>query len=356
MQQQVAAQPAPPKKAASRLGQVKAETIRTGLRFCFYGPEAVGKTTLAAGAPAPIFFDIEDGSHRLKLARYPFHDAPNAHVPHTYEDVMAGINDLLTNDHVYQTLVIDTLDRLESLIWNYMLRRDSGKPGPLNKHGKKFNSIEEYGYGKGFQLALDEWRKLAARLDELRRVKGMNIISLAHASVKRFGNPDGEDWDRYQLRIQDADRVSAAGFWKEWNDVVGFCIFEQGAKVDEDQRRAKGYSTGRRLMHLERSAAYDAKTRLALPPTVELSKTNPWGPFAAALLVGLEDDPAKLIGLIRQQLDAIGSEELAAKVKVACEKAKDNTAALGRYLVELRRRQAETTAQQLTTEEETPWS
>ena len=34
-----------------------------------YGPEGIGKSTLAAQFPAPIFLDTEGGTHHLEVAR-----------------------------------------------------------------------------------------------------------------------------------------------------------------------------------------------------------------------------------------------------------------------------------------------
>lgn len=322
----------------SRLEMVKRQVIQAGNRFCFYGPESVGKSTLAAHAPSPIFFDTEDGSGKLNVARYSFHDGPRNHVPQTLEQFMDGVQDLLGNEHIYKTLVIDTLDRLEHLIWDYCLRRDSRNSTPLNPKGKPITSIEGYGYGKGYQVALDEWRRVCARLDELRARKVMDIVLIGHAAVKRYANPAGEDWDRYQLRLQDSDRVSAAGFMKEWCDVVGFVCFEEGAREENDGPRAKGYSTGRRFIRLERTAAYDAKSRIPVPPQVQLGLEDPWAPFADAVQQGLTLDAGALKILIDTELVRIGDAELETKVDKAVEAAGGNVALLGRYLNELRRR------------------
>lgn len=219
---------APPPQPTSRLAAVKRGRLSSPLRFCFYGPEGIGKSTLAAHAPDPIWFDLEEGSGRLDVARYQFRDGDGGHVPHAYEEIIAAIDDLARNPHNFQTLVFDTLDRLEALMWQWMFVRDS-------KPGKPISSIEDYGYGKGFLRAIDEWRALCVRLDRLRAARKMSIIFLGHAQVRLYKSPDSEDYDRYNLRIND----KAAGFIKEWTDVTGFCMFEEfGSKLGDD--RAKG--------------------------------------------------------------------------------------------------------------------
>ena len=309
-----------PAKPTSRLAAVQRGRIAAAYRYVFYGTEGVGKSTLAAHAPEPIWFDVEDGSGRLDVARYPFRDGDGGHVPTSYADVLAGLDDLATNDHPYKTLVIDTADRLEALIHRHVCERD------------RKSGIEEYGYGKGYQVALDEVRGLCARLDRLRIARGMNVILLAHATIRTFKNPEGEDFDRYHLRIHE----KAAGFIKEWADVAGFIRFEEGAHLAKGGARAKGYSTGRRMLHLARTAAYDAKTRLSLPEEIELDTVNPWAPLAAA--VTQQGDPAALMALIEAELAKAADEALVAKVRSAVETAAKagDAAALSRYLERIR--------------------
>lgn len=321
----------------SRLSLVRRGRIKSGKRITLYGYEAIGKSTLGASAPAPVFIDIEDGTGDIDTDRYLFRDDdPRGHVPETLQEVHVAVDDLLKTDHHYKSLVIDTLDALEPLIWQYVCERDSGKQSNLNKSGKKLISIESYGYGRGYTVALDEWRRLAGRLDLLRVRKGMNIILLSHSQIRTFKNPEGDDYDRYQLRIKE----NAASFIKEWSDVVGYCCFENTtAKINEDDLRAKGYSTGRRLIMLERAAAYDAKSRVPMPSEVEMQLDDPWGPFAAALKAGMSTSPTQLLRLIHTELERINDTDLTEKVGSAIDNAKDNAAALSRYLNELRRRQ-----------------
>jgi hypothetical protein len=313
----------------SKLTAVKRGTIEDAPRFVFYGSEGTGKSTLCAHAPDPIFLDCEDGTARLDIARYPFHPGRGGHVPASYDDVLAAIKDLTETPHNYKTLVIDTADRLEALLWTWIVRRDSG----VGPKGKKLTSIEGYGFGKGYQVALDEWRHLAAQLDRLRMRRNMIIVMLAHAQIKTFKDPQGADYDRYALRVH----TLAAGFLKEWADVVGFVQFEQGGDKLDGETRVRGYSTGRRLLKLEHCAAYDAKTRIPMPTEIELTTGNPWSPLGRAVYAGQSMTPEDLIQAIFTETKRIGSPSLSEKVRAACKDERD-AATLSRYLNELRRR------------------
>ena len=322
---------------SSKLGSVKKGRIDNGHKLVFYGIEAVGKSTLASNSTNPIFIDCEDGSARLDVARYPFHDGPNGHVPLSYEEVLMAIVDLTVNEHDFKTLVVDTVDHLEGLIWDFVTKRDSGVKSEINKNGKQLDSIVSYGWGNGFNVAEAEMRRFLNELDALRRTKKMDIILLGHAQIRVFKNPDGEDWDRYGLKLQHSDKVSAAGLVKQWADVVGFCRFEENAaKLDDNQKKAKGFATGRRLIHFERSAAWDAKTRIPLPSDIAIEDVDPWAPIAEAIRVGESLDEAALVEMIDAELARIGDPELTEKVKKVLDGQEVST--LSTYLNNLKKR------------------
>jgi AAA domain-containing protein len=259
--------------AKSRLGAVSRGILRVPLRHLFYGPRGVGKTSLGADAPSPLFFDVEGGSPLVNVTRYTFRDEPGGHVPRSYEEVLSGIDDVLANpEHGYQSLVFDTFDALETLLHEYICRRD----GKAN--------IEAYGYGKGYKIPLPEIRVLLERLDRVIH-SGVAVVILAHSEEKTYKNPRGPDYDRFRAQLNEIawGRVAA------WCDVVGFVNFESGGstlKGDESQtKRARGWSTGRRMIQLTPDAAApDVKCRLSLPTELELGEAHPWAPFAEAKL------------------------------------------------------------------------
>jgi DNA polymerase III delta prime subunit len=319
----------------SRLAKVVKGRMKMPLRCLFYGTEGVGKSTLAAHAPDPIWLDIDDGTSLLDIARYPFRDEPGGHVPLTYAEIIAATDDLLRNDHAYQSVIIDTADRLEALLHRFICQRDS-------KPNKEIKNLENYGYGKGPDIALDEWRALCARLDRLRMHRRMNIIILGHAQIRNFKNPEGDDYDRYLPRID----LKAGGFLKEWCDVTGFCTFEEGGAKLKDTDRAKGFSTGRRIVKLARTAAFDAKSRYAVPAEVVLEEANPWAPFAKAIEDAVSLDLPALAKSIATEVERIGDAELATKVQEHTDKAvkAGDSDALHRFLIDLKRRPAKQTA------------
>lgn len=298
--------PVSKRMALDKLVKGKVEQPR---RILLYGTEGIGKSTFAANAPAPIFLGPEDGTGQLDVTRFP--------KPLTWPDILEAVRTLTNDAHEFKTFVLDTVDAAEPLLWTHMCERDSqpGKPA--------LRDIEDYGYGKGYQKALDEWRVLLSMLERLRAAKGMNVILLAHADKKLFKNPEGEDFDRYELKLN----IKAGGLLKEWCDAVLFAKFETYAITDE-KKRVRGVSSGARLVHTQRTAAYDAKNRYQLPESFPLSWADfdtlaTAGPAAAGLREEIEAK-AKQIG----QLGGDAEKALEKTILETMAKAGDNAQSL----------------------------
>jgi hypothetical protein len=322
-------------KTTSRIGAVRKGIIRAPRRIFIYGAEGTGKSSLAADSDNPIFIDADGGSMDLDIARYPFRDDANGHVPQSFSDVLSAVTDLGVSEHKYRTLVLDTGDAIEKLIWQHVIERES-QPSARNKDGE-LASIESFGYGKGYVMAVDEWRSLCVRLDRLRMARQMGIVILAHAAIKNFKNPSGPDFDRWVPAVH----AQAAGFLKGWSDIVGMLCHEE-TTIEKKGAKAKGISTGIHVLKLAHSAAFDAKGRGNLPDEVEIPRESPWAPFAAAIDAGHEVDAAKLASQIKDETDRIGDADLTDRVNAAVKSAvaKNDTPSLITYLNNLKTRSA----------------
>lgn len=213
-------------------------------RICVYGPGGIGKSTFAAQAPNPIFIPIEEGTDEIETNRFP--------QPDNWEEVKDALRILLKDKHEYQTLVIDTLDALEQLIWVEVCRK-------YNK-----STIEEFDYFKGHAHATKWWRELLKILDVLRDKRGMNTILLAHSQVKKLKNPGGADYDKYQLPLY----KEAAAEVRHWCDALLFANFE--TFVTKLNGKLQGVGGETRLLHAENRPAFDAKNRYGLPAVFAL--------------------------------------------------------------------------------------
>lgn len=232
---------------AISLADIKRSTLGPP-RTVLYGVPGIGKSTEASLAPSPIFLPIEDGLGQLDVPAFPR--------PATYAQVIECVELLLREQHSYETFVIDTLDKLEPLIWQHV----------CEVNGKR--SIEDFGYGKGFSAAAAVWRELLAGFDALRD-KGMIVHPIAHSQVARFDPPDSDSYDRYQLRLHKlADALVC-----DWADNVLFIkdnvVAIAAGKNDE---RKRGVNDGKRVVYTTEKAAWRAKNRYGLPPALFINE------------------------------------------------------------------------------------
>jgi len=265
-----------PAAAPSRmtLAAVTSGRLSKPPRVLLYGTDGIGKSTFGSRAPAPIFLCAEDGTAGLDVARFP--------EPTSWTEVLAAVDALIAGGHGYRTLVVDTLDWLEPLIFAHLCQANGWK------------DIEAPGYGKGYVAALDQWRLLLARLDALRERQRMAVVLLAHTLIRNFKSPESEAYDRYELKLN----AKAGGLLREWCDVVLFGNYETlAAKRDG---RVLGVSTGARIMFTEHRATWDAKNRYGLPAQLPLS----WDELEQAMATGhlpqLEQLRAEVAALLPQ--------------------------------------------------------
>lgn len=229
--------------------------VKLPTRTVAYGIDGIGKTSFAAGANKPIFVPTEDGCNRLDVAQFPLAEK--------WDEVINNLRLLYKEDHDYKTVVIDTIDWAEKLATNHIIAQHYN------------GDVQSYeAYGRGYKVLAQEWRKLLSALDYLRN-KGMEVILLAHATIKTFKNPGGDDFDTYKATLLDSPSTSLWGMTKEWSDIVLFLNYKVVVRKDNPKAsKGKGVMAGggKRVCFATPSAAYDAKVRAGfeLPDEFEL--------------------------------------------------------------------------------------
>ena len=222
----------------------KGQTVRAP-RIMMIGVEGVGKSTAGASMPNPVFICGESG-----LVGPQFADTPSF-TPENWGEILQFVDELAQDSQGFKTLVIDTLDWVEPMLYAHVCKNANHK------------NIEDFGYGKGYVVAQQEARQLLARLDRL-NANGMNILLLCHSQIKTVNNPTGDNYDHFESKVN----AKISGIFREWCDCVLFAQFDMYTK--KDGMRAKAFGGDGRIVQTTHSAAWDAKNRYGLPEVMPL--------------------------------------------------------------------------------------
>lgn len=217
---------------------------RTAIKTLIYGPEGIGKSTLAAMWPNPIFIDLEGGTNQLPVVRL--------ESPSSWSMLRAELTAIKNREVPCSTVVIDTMDAAERMCAEYIMARD----------GKK--SIEEWGYGKGYTLLQEEFGRLLDYLTDT-AASGINVVVLGHSTMRKFERPDESGaYDRFELKL--TKQVSP--MVKEWADMVLFCDYKTYVETNKSGKaKATG---GARVIRTTHAPTWDAKNRFGLPDELPL--------------------------------------------------------------------------------------
>jgi hypothetical protein len=210
-----------------------------GHRVVLYGPGGIGKTTLASQGPGPVaFFDLDDSLPRLRsaLGGSLGNLRPVAGIA-TWSD----LRETLQADgwEGIATIAIDSLTKAEELAVAHTLATVP------HEKGHRVQRLEDYGYGKGYQHVFDTFLPLLADLDRHCRA-GRHVVLICHDCTSTVPNPAGEDWLRYEPRLQspNSGKASIRLRVREWADHVLFLGYD--VDVNED---GKGRGIGTRTLY-----------------------------------------------------------------------------------------------------------
>lgn len=230
------------------------------------GDAGLGKTSLACTFPKPIIIRGEDGLQSIPVAKRP--DAlPLVQNPDQLWDQIKAI---LTEEHDYKTVVIDSVTALERIFAQYVIDSDPKRPTSLNQ------ALGGYGNGAAAVAALHQRIRRACGM--LRDRKGMHVVFIAHAETETITPPDDDDYTRYSLRL---GKKSVAPYVDDV-DMVAFVKLQTFTKGDGDKKKA--VSDGSRVIVTHATASNVSKNRYGIEEELPFQKgVNPFLSFIPSL-------------------------------------------------------------------------
>lgn len=209
---------------------------RKAFKLGIYGPEGIGKSSLASLCPDVVFADIETSTEDLDVSR------------------VGGISDWPTLRAYVQSVssgihCIDSVTRAEDWAAQFVIGNKKSNDGL-----KASDSLEDFKYKAGLQFCVDEFRKLLADIDAA-KARGASFIMIAHARITKTKNPDGSDFVRFEPRLIDDPKVSNMLQWVQFLDHLAFINLD----VNAEKGKAKG--SGSRTIYLDTSPTRLSKAR-----------------------------------------------------------------------------------------------
>ena len=216
-------------------------------RTLVYGVHGIGKSTFAAKFPNPVFIQTEDGLNDI--------DTTSVGICRTYAEVISSLGSILSEEHDFKTVAIDSLDWLERIIFAQVCE------------DKSVSNIEDIGYAKGYTFALNYWKEIFSALEDINNQRDMHVVLIAHCIIEKFEDPSSDNYDRYTPALH---KKTSAPMVQQWCDDVLFTrqeVYTQSAGDDFGKKKHKA-KAGQRMIYTTELPSHSAKNRAGLPDTI----------------------------------------------------------------------------------------
>ncbi|QKC99212.1 ATP-binding protein [Mesorhizobium sp. NZP2298] len=234
-----------------------------------YGTGGIGKTTLAAEFPSPLylFTEGEEPPTDIELPTLTGEDGEPKPIT-SYTEMLDVFEQLLTEEHDFKTVIIDSLDSFERFVWAHTCQTKGFDTIDSNDKGSPT------AFGKGYLAADEYWNDYMAAAKALAR-SGLHVVQILHNKTKQFNDPLVDAYDRYRPKLQDR----ATDIIMEKSEALLFMTKRTSVKqVDKGfgkkEAKAEGMSGAERIIYTDERAGFLAKNRLNMPASIPYRKGN----------------------------------------------------------------------------------
>lgn len=224
-----------------------------------YGVDGVGKSSLAAEWPNPIYLPTpgERPPSDVDIA------TPDGEIE-TWDDLIEFIGELVEGEHDFKTVIIDSLDGVATLSDEVTCKRIGA--ASINSNDKGSPAA----FGNGIISSEVEWKFF---MDGCRALtaRGIAVVLIAHPEIKRFDSPVTDPYDRYKIKLN----KYAAAVVSEQSDIVAFMNYRVSIKTKEvAPKKEVSHAEGgkERQIHLTEGAGFIAKNRYNMPDYITYKK------------------------------------------------------------------------------------
>lgn len=229
-----------------------------------FGEGGMGKTTLAAMMPNPVFIRTEDGTASLAgnegVSLFP--------LAAKSQDVFDAIEALASQQHDFKTLVLDSITQLGTMIESEIVAADP-KAKSINQAGG--------GYGAGYNTAAEMHRRVREWAGALAYDKGMNIVFIGHADTETLDLPDSDPYARYTIRMH----KKSIPHYTDNVDLVGFIRLKTYLTGTGDKKRAVSTADREIICHPQASSVTKNRFGIDKPVPFTFDSGNPFINFVA---------------------------------------------------------------------------
>lgn len=222
-----------------------------GLKVVLYGAEGVGKSSLAARFPNPVFIDTEGSTDSMDVRRLP--------KPTSWQMLCDMVTFIMNGGAPCSTLIIDTFDWAEQLCIDALCA----------KHSKK--GIEDFGYGNGYVYEREDIARFLTTLEDV-SLRGINVVITCHAATRKYELPEeAGQYDRWELKLGKKTGSQISPLVKEWADMVLFLNYKTHVYATDDKGKKHKAAGRERVMYTSHHPCWDAKNRCGLPDEIPLA-------------------------------------------------------------------------------------